>query len=420
MFEVISTLLTSGVAWITAISGNNHFLTATIVAGLAIIGRGLPSALWTLIKNRLTVELTIKDPSIHDREELIDSIVNSSKATNGLFTRRYIASYNNSRGVLEVQTGLGWHIVRVKQGWILIILRHQEVESGYLRILDIVTFRWWAKNLHGLASSVGGIDSDTIPLFAVSETRWSSRNGNFQNTGTIKRSRYANQKQLINPEQYDVLYSHVKRFMEDPNYYEELNIAHKECFLLYGPPGTGKSSLARHFSCLVGLPVIKVNPLNISKVREGMKFAGITRAMLLLDDIDEYLNQEDCGATGFRGKPKVDIGDLINELDGVAPMDGCLIFINTNSVELLKSKLYRPGRVDLRMELTYPRPEVILDNVGYPQGDLREVKLLQSGILANLPLHYVGRLRRAKDVNAVEGIVDDCNRYFKLVEESQV
>lgn len=419
MFDFITQAITSVVSWVNVISGGNQFVTATIIAGLAILGRGLPFTIGRLIKQQLTSELVIRDGSVHDREELIDAIVNNPVVSNGPFSRRHAGHFNANTGQLEVQVGLGWHLARVKDGWILLKLEHLVVDAGHVRILELVTFKWWAKDLNQTIAEIGCIDHDAISMFTISDSRWSSRNGNFQATGKIKRSRYANQKQFINPEQYDILYEHVDRFVNNPKYFEELNIAYKMCFLLYGPPGGGKSTLARHFACLFNLPLIEVKPSNIARVREGMTYSGIKRAVLVLDDIDEYLEQHGASLGEFgRIKPRSDIGDLITHLDGIYPLDGCLIFINTNEVELLKGKLYRPGRVDLRMELTYPRPEVILNILDMREDDPRARPLIDRGALNNLPLHYITRLRKTKTVEQVNVIIDDRDHYFKMVEDS--
>lgn len=420
MFEFITSTTTAVLGWINSIAGGNQILAATLLAGIAIIGRRLPLTLWRMIERQLTIELTVKDSGILDRDELIDAIVNSGAARKGLFSRRFIATLNPTSRCLEVQTGLGWHIVRLGKHWVLVRLSHMEVDEGFLRIVTVVAFRWWVKDIHSEVAKVGDLDEDVITEYHVNSSRWSSRHANFGVSGKIKRSRYADQRQLVNPEQYNLLLKYINIFVNDPEYFERNKLAHKFSFLLYGPPGTGKSTLVRHFACKFNLPIISVRPNELRQARTSAQTLGIKLAILLLDDIDEFTEIESVGLNRTAKKIGGGVGDLITNLDGVGPLDGFLVFINTNNVELLKSKLYRPGRIDVRMELTYPRPETIMWNIGYPVGDVRRVRLEDSGLLSTLPLCHVAQLSRAETLDEVDEIIKDCEGYFKLVEKCEV
>lgn len=72
------------------------------------------------------------------------------------------------------------------------------------------------------------------------------------------------------------------------------------------------------------------------------------------------------------------------------------------------------------MELTYPRPETILENIGFNHDDPRAIYLKESNLLDRLPLSYVAELSRAETLQEVKAVVEGCNTYFKLSESSEV
>lgn len=417
MIDFISSVISTFIAWLNALSGGNHFIAAAMFAGGAFILRRLPANIWYFILNRLTVEFTIVDSSVHDREDLIDEIINNPSIIHGMFSRRYLARYNVGTKALEVNSGLGWRISKIAGHHALLHISHHDVDDGYLRIVTIVTLRHWAGDLSNYVSQAAATEHDTIPVFSISESRWSQRSGNFQLTDAIVRDKYANQVQLINPEQYDIIHDRVERMVNDKEYYNDAGIAYKETFLLYGPPGTGKSSLVRHLACKFNIPIVRVHPSNVTRVREGMKYVGLKLVILLLDDVDEYLQPDEPDRFGnMRGINYM--GNLINELDGIGPLNGCIVFINSNRPEALNSKLYRPGRVDVRMELTYPRLETVRLSIGWDEGDWRWATLVRSGIIEKLPLASINALRSAEDEGDVEVIINDIENYFKMAEAS--
>ena len=69
--------------------------------------------------------------------------------------------------------------------------------------------------------------------------------------------------------------------------------------------------------------------------------------MLAIEDIDAAFD-------GRKKKAKVTFSALLNCLDGLFYKDELITIITTNHIEKLDKALIRPGRVDLKLEITNP------------------------------------------------------------------
>jgi mitochondrial chaperone BCS1 len=75
-------------------------------------------------------------------------------------------------------------------------------------------------------------------------------------------------------------------------------------------------------------------------------------SLLLLEDIDAAWLREGGGSVTHSG--------LLNAIDGVASVDGRVLFMTTNHPEKLDEAFLRPGRVDVREHIGLGRlPRVV-------------------------------------------------------------
>jgi chaperone BCS1 len=81
--------------------------------------------------------------------------------------------------------------------------------------------------------------------------------------------------------------------------------------------------------------------INDDSLRELLTTAR-ERGILLLEDVDSALGTN--STLTFSG--------LLNAIDGVVAQEGRLLFMTTNHVAQLNDALLRPGRVDVRCELS--------------------------------------------------------------------
>lgn len=157
------------------------------------------------------------------------------------------------------------------------------------------------------------------------------------------------------------IFDDAKRFLEERDWYNRMNIPYRRGYLLHGPPGNGKSSIAHALATELG---VGINVANLSSFKSDQNFIDILSKVapdniLLLEDIDS------CGVerieTTKSAKSGVTFSGLINALDGITAREGRIMIMTTNHVDKLDPALIRPGRAD---------KQIFMDNANYQQARL--------------------------------------------------
>ena len=157
-----------------------------------------------------------------------------------------------------------------------------------------------------------------------------------------------------------------------PELVQQLGLKHVRGILLFGPPGTGKTLMARQISKMLNAREPKIisgpqildkyvgeSESNIRKLfgeaEEEEKRLGIHSALhiIIFDEIDAI-----CKARGsVAGSTSVHdtvVNQLLAKIDGVEQLNNILVIGMTNRLDMIDEALLRPGRLEVKMEISLP------------------------------------------------------------------
>lgn len=158
-----------------------------------------------------------------------------------------------------------------------------------------------------------------------------------------------------------------------PGIIEKLGIQHVKGILLYGPPGTGKTLIARQIGKMLNArePKIINGPEVLNKFvgqsEENVRklFADAEKEykekgdesglhIIIFDELDAVCKQRGSGAGGGTGVGDSVVNQLLSKLDGVDQLNNILMIGMTNRIDMIDDALLRPGRLELKVEISLP------------------------------------------------------------------
>lgn len=160
------------------------------------------------------------------------------------------------------------------------------------------------------------------------------------------------------PKDAENLVAEIKKFFDARAWYAKMGVPHRRGYLFYGPPGTGKSSAALAVAGALDVPIRVFNLANASdSILEDAvaKVDNEEPSILLLEDIDTIMKVQRETEEGEEkeesSKPdRVNLGTLLNCLDGLSASENIAVIMTTNYPDRLDPALIRKGRVDRRIE----------------------------------------------------------------------
>lgn len=182
--------------------------------------------------------------------------------------------------------------------------------------------------------------------------------------------------------------SALDNFVNKKDWYKEHNIPYHFGIMLYGDPGTGKSITAQAIASYLKTPIYMLNGDTVTSLGYAIKHSiydvpstGKPK-IILIEDIDTGMisprktkkhNQEKLinslsdtisenvlssinennnnNPTTFIRHSK-SLGELLNVLDGLGAPSNVIYIFTTNHVDEIDPAVIRPGRIDLKIEIS--------------------------------------------------------------------
>lgn len=159
----------------------------------------------------------------------------------------------------------------------------------------------------------------------------------------------------------------ILSFKENKEFFIKNSIPMHTGILLYGEPGTGKSSIVQAICTEYSLVPVYIesillyngSALDILKNRiSEISSLGATTA-IIIEDIDSYefmlkrdINKVDKGAYTDK-ECAVNLSRWLNLIDGADCFDNVVWIMTTNRLDLIDEAVYRPGRIDYTVNISY-------------------------------------------------------------------
>ncbi|ORX52834.1 P-loop containing nucleoside triphosphate hydrolase protein [Hesseltinella vesiculosa] len=208
-------------------------------------------------------------------------------------------------------------------------------------------------------------------------------------------------------------------FLRNEQWYEQMGLAYRRGYLLHGPPGTGKTSFVQSVAStlLMGLSILTITNAMDDRTIDRLLRTVPTNSILLIEDIDHchgFQRKSDTSNSGQKTRIRSNAADpassggvtmpaLLNGLDGVMGREGNMVFMTCNSVEDIEPALIRPGRVDLKIELSY--------------ADQSQIEVMYKRFLSMVPLAFCSPLSAPPSRSTTDSPVEETDH---LLEKSSV
>ncbi len=355
----------------------NEFASGGLVIGAATgvlySIRSLPGKLWALLRRRIMFEVEVLDTDEAYNWLMLWVATKTSRRWNrrvtavtsgagALFRAQGSMSYQgeDDRRAIRLIPAPGTHLV-MHRGSPVLALRSRDDDSKSMmsdrllrpESLTLVIFRGGrgaALEIIEEARCLAQPNQDiNIRVMAFEWGCWST-------THRLRR-RPADSVVLANHAQ-DVIVEDLRRFIGSEDWYAERCIPWRRGYLLHGPPGNGKTSLIQAMAAEAGqdIGILRLADKDMTDARlaEAVATSRDNGLILVIEDVDAAFGPD--REKGEKGS-QLTFSGLINAIDGLNSPGGQIVVMTTNHPDRLDEALFRPGRVDVTLEIGNATPD---------------------------------------------------------------
>lgn len=386
-------------------------VTVTIISSLAFLGKKIPGQLKYYLLRNISTLVTYNKP-ITETEVSFENqayqlfateLAKLSKAKSFIVYRSIEKDFGNFIKD-DINFGSGSiYGTFFKNGKLFLFNRHIDLGDKVAPSIDSITIRVF----FGSKEDIGKI----IPKPINNPTRYFY---------TVER--YGEHKEMaanyLNEELCIFLPNKLKKqvdkaiefFLENKLEMLSRGMPWKLTFMFYGPPGTGKTTLVSYIAKKLNMSIAM---LSDDFSLKALGFANKNNAVLALEDIDtseafhKRVKNESSSNENYQSN-KLNI--LLNFLQGAGPLNGNVIVMTTNHLEMLDPAIHRPGRVDEKIYVGYYGLEDLKDWVIFFYRDLFDEK--------DFPLFETDISFRPADLSELyKKNPKDIKRFYKALKE---